>query len=59
MVKADRLSRAMEAANLEDPLVRKAVQALLENLAAALERGDWVVPPPFAGFSVPWRAASR
>ncbi|MCY3744818.1 MAG: HU family DNA-binding protein [Acidobacteria bacterium] len=58
MERADLLSRAMGAANLEDPVVREAVEALFESLAAALERGDRVVLPLLAGFSVPWRAVS-
>ena len=43
MVKADLITRAMEAANLEGPVARKAVEALFEGLVAALERGDCVV----------------
>ena len=39
-VKADLLTRAMEAANLEGPVARRAVEALFEGLGAALERGD-------------------
>ena len=59
MVKADLLSRAMEAADLEYPVVREAVEALFESPAAAPDRGDRVVLPLLAGFSVPWRAVSR
>ena len=36
MVKANLLTRAMEAANLEGPVARTAVEALFENLGAAL-----------------------
>ena len=43
MVKADLLSKAMEAARLEGPVARKALEALLESLGAALQRGDRVV----------------
>lgn len=43
MVKADLVTRAMEAASLDDSVARKAVDALVEGLAAALERGDRVV----------------
>ena len=55
MVKADLLTRAMEAANLEGPVARKAVEALFESLAAGLERGDRVVLRRFGVF----RAAPR
>lgn len=58
MVKADLFSRAMEAANLEEPFLHKAVETLFESPAAALERGDRGVLPLLAGFSVPWRAVS-
>ena len=50
MVKADLITRAMEAANLEGPVARKAVEALFESLAAALERGDRVVLRRFGLF---------
>ena len=40
MVKADLLTRAMDAASLEGPVAGKAVEALFESLGAALERGD-------------------
>ena len=50
MVKADLLSRAMEAASLEGPVARKAVEALFESLAAALKRGDRVVLRRFGSF---------
>ena len=43
MVKADLLTQAMEAASLEGPVARRAVEALLESLGAALQRGDRVV----------------
>lgn len=55
MVKADLLTRAMVAANLEGPVARKAVAALFEGLGAALQRGDRVVLRPFGVF----RAAPR
>ena len=50
MVKADLVTRTMEAADLEGPVARKAVEALLESLAAALERGDPVVLRRFGRF---------
>ena len=50
MVKADLISRAMEAASLEGPVAREAVEALFESLAAALERGDRVVLRRFGLF---------
>ena len=50
MVKADLLTRAMEAASVEGPVARKAVEALFESLAAALERGDRVVLRRFGRF---------
>jgi len=50
MVKADLLSRAMEATSVEGPVARKAVEALFESLAAALERGDRVVLRRFGRF---------
>ena len=37
MVKADLLTRAMEAAHLEGPVARKAAKALFGSLGAALE----------------------
>ena len=43
MVKADLVTRAMEAARLEGPEARRAVEALFESLGAALQRGDRVV----------------
>ena len=43
MVKADLLTRAMDAANLEGRVARKAVEALFESLGAALQRGDRVL----------------
>ena len=43
MVKADLVTQAMEAASLDAPVARQAVEALFEGLAAALERGDRVV----------------
>ena len=55
MVKADLITRAMEAANLEGQVARKAVEALFESLCAALERGDRVVLRRFGLF----RAAPR
>lgn len=42
MVKADLSTRAMGAAHLEGPVVRKAVEAPFESLGAALQRGDRV-----------------
>ena len=50
MVKADLISRAMEAANLEGPVARTAVEALFESLCAALQRGDRVVLRRFGVF---------
>ena len=50
MVKADLLTRAMEAASLEGPVARKAVEALFESLGAALRRGDRVVLRRFGVF---------
>ena len=52
MVKADLLTRAMGAANLEGPVARKAVEALFESLGAALEHGDRVVLRRFGVFHV-------
>lgn len=42
-MKADLLTRAMDTANLEGRVARKAVEALFESLSAALQRGDRVV----------------
>ena len=50
MLKAHLLTRAMDAANLEGPGARKAVEALFESLSAALERGDQVVLRRFGVF---------
>ena len=50
MVKADLINRAMEAANLQSPAAREAVEALFESLRAALERGDRVVLRRFGVF---------
>ena len=50
MVKADLVTRAMEAAGLEGPVAREAVEALFETLAAALERDDRVVLRRFGVF---------
>lgn len=50
MVKADLINRAMEAANLQSPAARAAVEALFESLRAALERGDRVVLRRFGVF---------
>ena len=50
MVKADLLSRAMEAASLAGPVARRAVEVLFESLAAGLERGDRVVLRRFGSF---------
>ena len=55
MVKADLINRAMEAANVQGPVAREAVEALFERLRAALERGDRVVLRRFGVF----RAAPR
>ena len=52
MVKADLLTRAMEAASLEGPVARKAVEALFDSLGAALEHGDRVVLRRFGVFLV-------
>ena len=54
-MKADLLTRAMDAANLEGRVARKAVEALFESLGAALQRGDRVVLRRFGVF----RAAPR
>ncbi|MDE0475057.1 MAG: HU family DNA-binding protein [Gammaproteobacteria bacterium] len=43
MVKADLVTRAMEAARVEGPVAQRAVGALLESLSDALQRGDRVV----------------
>lgn len=50
MVKADLLTRAMDAANLEGRVARKAVEALFESVGAALQRGDRVVLRRFGVF---------
>ena len=50
MVKADLINRVMEAANLEPPAARRAVDALFESLGSALERGDRVVLRRFGVF---------
>ncbi|MDE2881902.1 MAG: HU family DNA-binding protein [Acidobacteriota bacterium] len=55
MVKADLIAKTMEAAALEGPLARKAVEALFESLCASLQRGDRVV---FRRFGV-FRATRR
>ncbi|MXZ59859.1 MAG: HU family DNA-binding protein [Gemmatimonadetes bacterium] len=56
MVKADLIARTMEAATLEGPVARKAVEALFESLYAALQRGDRVVLRRFGVFrAVPRR----
>ena len=50
MVNADLLTRAMDTANLEGRVGRKAVEALFESLRAALQRGDRVVLQRFGVF---------
>lgn len=50
MVKADLFTRAMDAANLEGRVARKAVEALFESLGAALQRGDGVLLRRFGVF---------
>ena len=50
VVKADLINRAMEAAHVENPTARRAVEALFESLRAALERGDRVVLRRFGVF---------
>ena len=50
MVKAGLIARAMEAASLEGPVAREAVEALFESLAGGLERGDRVVLRRFGVF---------
>ncbi len=55
MVKADLIARTMEAATLEGPVARKAVEALFASLSASLQRGDRVVLRRFGVF----RAAPR
>ena len=55
MVKADLVSRATEATNLQGPVTRRAVEALFEALGAALQRGDRVTLRRFGAF----RAAPR
>ena len=59
MLKADLLTRAMDATNLQGPVARKAVEALFENLRGALQRGDRVVLRRFGVFrAAPARRAS-
>ena len=55
MVKADLVTRAMEAAGLEGPVARRALDALFESLSGALQRGDRVVLRRFGAL----RAAPR
>ena len=50
MVKADLITRATEAGELEAPAARRAVEALFGSLAAALQRGDRVVLRRFGVF---------
>lgn len=50
MVKADLVNRAAEAANLQGPDAKRAVEALFDIVSAALERGDRVVLRRFAVF---------
>ena len=57
MVKAELATRAMEAAGIEGPVAREAVEALFENLAAALERGHRVVLRRFGVFHAAPRKA--
>ena len=57
MVKAELATRAMEAAGIEGPVAREAVEALFESLAAALERGDRVVLRRFGVFHAAPRKA--
>jgi len=49
-VKSDLIARTMEAAALEGPVVRKAVEALFESLCASLQRGNRVVLRRFGVF---------
>lgn len=50
MVKADLINRVMDAASVEGSVARRAVEALLESLGAALERADRVVLRRFGLF---------
>ncbi|MDE2882729.1 MAG: HU family DNA-binding protein [Acidobacteriota bacterium] len=50
MVKADLVNRAAEATDLERRVIRDAVDALLEGVGSALERGDRVVLRRFGLF---------
>ena len=50
MVKADLINRAMEAAELDSPAAREAVDALFESVSSALARGDRVVLRRFGVF---------
>jgi len=50
MVKADLINRAAEATDLEWRVIRDAVDALLESVGSALERGDRVVLRRFGLF---------
>ena len=50
MVKADLINRARKAAHLDSPAARRAVDALLECIGSALERGDRVVLRRFGVF---------
>ena len=50
MVKADLVHRVMEAADLNTPGARNAVDELFESLRSALERGDRVVLRRFGMF---------
>ena len=52
MVKADLVHRVMEAADLNTPAARDAVDALFESVGSALERGDRVVLRRFGTFHV-------
>ncbi|MCY3744912.1 MAG: integration host factor subunit beta [Acidobacteria bacterium] len=55
MVKADLVSRATKATNLQGPVTRQAVEAVFESLSGALVRGDRVALRRFGAF----RAAPR
>ncbi|MDE2882634.1 MAG: HU family DNA-binding protein [Acidobacteriota bacterium] len=50
MVKADLVHRVMEAADLNTPAARDAVDVLFESVGSALERGDRVVLRRFGTF---------
>ena len=50
MLKADLLTRAVDAASLEGPIAREAVKVLFESLGAAFQRGDRVVLRRFGVF---------